>query len=93
VQIAGDCVTTTATSRKASTFPAGLIAAGRACYSAVLPRESRRIRALIGAPAPIDPSLWHPMELAPLTEVDDGKFRPALRSNRDIPDFVRGALS
>jgi hypothetical protein len=48
---------------------------------------------LIGAPAPIDPSLWHPMELAPLTEVDDGKFRPALRSNRDIPDFLRGALS
>jgi hypothetical protein len=57
------------------------------------PRESRRIRALIAAPAPIDPSLLHPMELAPSTEGDDGTFRPAMRSNRNIPDFLRGALS
>lgn len=41
---------------------------------------------------PIDPTQLYPMELAPMTEVDDTKFRPSLRANSNIPDFLRAAL-
>jgi 5-methylthioadenosine/S-adenosylhomocysteine deaminase len=54
------------------------------------PRAS--IREFLAAANPIDPGQLYPMELAPITEVDDPKFRPALKSNRNIPEFLRAAL-
>jgi 5-methylthioadenosine/S-adenosylhomocysteine deaminase len=41
---------------------------------------------------PIDPTQLYPMELAPITEVDDPNFRSSLRANGNIPDFLRTAL-
>jgi hypothetical protein len=46
----------------------------------------------LAAVEPIDPTLLYPMDLAPMAEVDDAKFRPTLRANRNIPDFLRAAL-
>lgn len=49
-------------------------------------------KALLAADNPIDPSQLYPMELPPLTEADDPDFRPALKTNVNIPEYLRDAL-
>jgi hypothetical protein len=44
------------------------------------------------AEQPIDPSQLYPMQLAPITEADDPDFRPALKANINIPEYLRDAL-
>lgn len=41
---------------------------------------------------PIDPTQLHPMELSPITEIDDASFRTQVRANRNIPEYLRDAL-
>ena len=41
----------------------------------------------------IDPSRLYPMDLSPITEADDAQFRSTLRANRNIPNFLRDALT
>ena len=54
--------------------------------------EGAQPDAALVAGTPIDPSQLYPMELPPLTDVDDPSFRPKLRANRNIPDYLREAL-
>jgi len=48
--------------------------------------------AFVAAADPIDPAQLYPMKLAPITEIDDPEFRPALKANINIPVFLREAL-
>lgn len=55
--------------------------------------EKRSTRlAMFSGPKGIDPDLVVPLDLEPLTEVDDPTFRERLRSNINLPEFLRDAL-
>ena len=54
--------------------------------------ELTTLKAVVEKAPEIDPTLIKRIELPPMTEIDDACFRPALRRNVNLPDFVRSYL-